>query len=138
MKHWTHAGTGSGESEFEDIVRFNEAIDKAIAESIHEYSKAVGQYRDMFLAVLGHDLRSPLNAVLNASEFLTEEARLSERDHGLVKAIRGGGPRGKRPAREIGGATGSGSILPGGWPRRTGESWRWSPPAEGARPSRFA
>ncbi len=93
MKHWTEAGTGSGESEFEDIVRFNEAIDKAIAESIHEYSKAVRQYRDMFLAVLGHDLRSPLDAVLNASEFLTEDAELSERDHRLAQAIRGSGVR---------------------------------------------
>jgi signal transduction histidine kinase len=93
MKHWTEAGAGSGESEFEDIVRVNEAIDKAIAESIHEYSKAVKQYRDMFLAVLGHDLRSPLDAVLNASEFLTEEARLSERDHRVVQALCGSGVR---------------------------------------------
>jgi signal transduction histidine kinase len=93
MKHWTEAGTGSGESKFEDTVRFNEAIDKAIAESIHEYSRAVREYRDMFLAVLGHDLRSPLDAVLNASEFLTEDARLSERDHGVAQAIRGSGVR---------------------------------------------
>lgn len=93
MKYWTEAGTGSGEPKFEDIVRFNEAIDKAIAESIHEYSKAVRQYRDMFLAVLGHDLRSPLDAVLNASEFLTEDARLSERDHRVAQAIRGSGVR---------------------------------------------
>ena len=93
MQHWTEAGTGSDASEFEDIIRFNEAIDKAIAESIHEYSKAVRRYRDMFLAVLGHDLRSPLDAVLNASEFLTEDGRLSERDHRLAEAIRGSGAR---------------------------------------------
>ena len=93
MQHWTGAGTSSARSEVEDLIRFNEAIDKAIAESIHEYSKAVRGYRDMFLAVLGHDLRSPLNAVLNASEFLAEEARLSERDHRLAQAILGSGGR---------------------------------------------
>lgn len=93
VKHWIEAGTGSDDSKFEDIVRFNEAIDKAIAESIHEYSKAVRQYRDMFLAVLGHDLRSPLDAVLNGSEFLTEDARLSERDQRVAEAIRGSGVR---------------------------------------------
>lgn len=93
MQHWTQAGIGSAESEVADLIRFNEAIDQAIAESIHEYSKAVGRYRDMFLAVLGHDLRSPLDAVLNASTFLTENARLSESEHRLVEAIRGSGAR---------------------------------------------
>ena len=93
MKHWTDAGTGSDRSDAEDIIRFNEAVDKGISESIHEYSKAVREYRDMFLAVLGHDLRSPLDAVLNASEFLTDDAELSERDHRLAKAIRGSGVR---------------------------------------------
>jgi signal transduction histidine kinase len=92
-QHWTEVGTGSARSEVEDLIRFNEAIDKAIAESIHEYSKVVRRYRDMFLAVLGHDLRSPLNAVLNASTFLTENARLSERDHRLAQAILGGAVR---------------------------------------------
>ena len=93
IQHWTAAGAGSGQSEVEDLIRFSEAIDKAIAESIHEYSKAVRGYRDMFLAVLGHDLRSPLDAILNASGFLTEDAELSERDHRLVKAILGSGVR---------------------------------------------
>lgn len=50
---------------------------EAISESIHEYSEAIREYRDMFLAVLGHDLRSSLEAVLNASEFLTDGAELS-------------------------------------------------------------
>jgi len=93
MQHWSQAGIGSAQSEIEDLIRFNESIDQAIAESIHEYSKSVGRYRDMFLAVLGHDLRSPLDAVLNASTFLTENARLSEPDHRLAQAIRGSGLR---------------------------------------------
>jgi len=38
---------------------------------------------------------------------------------------------------EIANATGSDSTSPGGWPRRTGEPWKWSPPPTGARPSRF-
>ncbi len=93
MQHWTRAGIGSARSEVDDLIRFNEAIDQAIAESIREYSKAVRRYRDMFLAVLGHDLRSPLDAVLNGSAFLTENARLSQSEHRLVEAIRGSGLR---------------------------------------------
>jgi len=93
MRHWTEAGTGSVRSEIEDVIRFNEEIDRAIAESIHEFSKAVNGYRETFLAVLGHDLRSPLNAVLNASEFLTSTSDLSDRDQRLAEAINGSGTR---------------------------------------------
>lgn len=52
-----------GSSEIEQIMRFNEAIDQALAASIDSYSMAVTTSRDMFLAVLGHDLRSPLQAI---------------------------------------------------------------------------
>ncbi len=53
----------TGSSEIEQIMRFNEAIDQALAASIESYSTAVTTSRDMFLAVLGHDLRSPLQAI---------------------------------------------------------------------------
>ena len=53
----------TGNSEIEQMMRFNEAIDQALAVSIESYSTAVTTSRDMFLAVLGHDLRSPLQAI---------------------------------------------------------------------------
>jgi signal transduction histidine kinase len=48
-------------SDPEDIARFNEAIDQAIAESLSRYSKLLKTSQDMFLAILGHDLRNPLS-----------------------------------------------------------------------------
>ncbi len=59
-----------GASEIEEIMRFNEAIDQALAESVDSYSSAVKTSRDMFLAVLGHDLRSPLQAVRMTGQLL--------------------------------------------------------------------
>jgi len=53
----------AGTSEVEQITRFNESIDQALAESVASYSAAVSTSRDMFLGVLGHDLRSPLQAI---------------------------------------------------------------------------
>src|SRR5918993_3864076 len=50
----------------EDVARFNEAVDQALAESIASYSERVAHSRDTFLAVLGHDLRSPLSAITSA------------------------------------------------------------------------
>ena len=75
---WRHYETTSGETAaIEEIARFNEAIDQALAESVHRYSSDVVASRDMFLAVLGHDLRSPLQSIEMASHLLTMPA-LSE------------------------------------------------------------
>jgi signal transduction histidine kinase len=57
----------------EDIARFNEAVDQALAESIASYSERVAHSRDTFLAVLGHDLRSPLSAITSALLVLEDE-----------------------------------------------------------------
>jgi signal transduction histidine kinase len=52
------------------MTRFNESIDQALAESISNYSDEVARSRDTFLAILGHDLRSPLSAIANSSLYL--------------------------------------------------------------------
>src|SRR4029077_17391753 len=52
------------------MTRFNESIDQALAESIVNYSDEVARSRDTFLAILGHDLRSPLSAIANSSLYL--------------------------------------------------------------------
>ena len=50
----------------DEIARFNEAIDQALAESIQRYSSDVA----MFLAVVGHELRTPLWTIQGSSEVL--------------------------------------------------------------------
>ena len=53
------------------MVRFNEAIDQALAESIVTYSARADHVRELFLAILGHDLRAPLSSMASAGELLT-------------------------------------------------------------------
>ncbi len=55
-----------------EMVRFNEAIDQALVESIITYTKHTDQTREMFLAVLGHDLRAPLAGLAMASVSLLQ------------------------------------------------------------------
>ncbi len=57
----------------EDTLRFNEAIDQAVAESVAFYTSEVSRWRDIFLGVLGHDLRSPVNTVLIAAELVRQK-----------------------------------------------------------------
>ena len=52
----------------EEIARFNEAIDEALAESVNRYSDDVST----FLSVVGHDLQGPLQAIEGSSEMLAK------------------------------------------------------------------
>jgi signal transduction histidine kinase len=56
-----------------DMVRFNETIDQALAESVLTFSDQGARTRDTFLAILGHDLRSPLSAMITASQMLASQ-----------------------------------------------------------------
>lgn len=56
----------------DDVIRFNEAIDQAFAESIVTFSSRTEQARDMYDAILGHDLRGPLAAMTMAGALLAE------------------------------------------------------------------
>jgi signal transduction histidine kinase len=60
---WLKECTMSGEQQINDLIRFNEAIDQSLAESIARYSQAVMSAQDVFLGTLGHDMRSPLNTL---------------------------------------------------------------------------
>ena len=79
----------------EEIARFNEAVDRALGESVECYSIAVAASRDMFLAVLGHDLRSPLQAI-ELSSYLLGAAALADEKR-LKAALRV-----KRSSKEMG------------------------------------
>lgn len=54
------------------MVRFNEAIDQALSESVITYSKHSAVVRDTLLATLGHDLRSALATMVMAGDYLTQ------------------------------------------------------------------
>jgi signal transduction histidine kinase len=80
-------GYGDAASAYE-IARFNEAIDQALAESVGTYSQELGKSRDTFLAILGHDLRSPLNAIAGALQVLSGRAAEADRAQALASANR--------------------------------------------------
>ncbi len=54
----------------DDVVRFNEAIDQALAESVSFYSAQVERSRNLLLGMLGHDMRNPLQAIRMTASYL--------------------------------------------------------------------
>jgi signal transduction histidine kinase len=70
LHQWTSQMASRQATDMEDVTRFNEAIDQALAESIARYAHLVKQSENMFLAILGHDLRNPLGTVITGATFI--------------------------------------------------------------------
>lgn len=61
-----------------DLIRFNEAIDQSLAESFSEFTQSVENAKELFLAILGHDLRSPLAAIYSTLLLMSESGEIME------------------------------------------------------------
>jgi signal transduction histidine kinase len=70
-----------------DLIRFNEAIDQTLTESISYYSKKVDHSRNLFLGVLSHDLRNPIGAMLMSAQLTGRIGSLSERQKMLISQV---------------------------------------------------
>ncbi|CRM14329.1 sensor histidine kinase [Pseudomonas sp. 58 R 12] len=73
--------------DIDDMNRFHEAIDQALTESIASYSRAVEASRNVFLGILGHDLRTPLGAILLGADILRRSEELGERGNKVAGQI---------------------------------------------------
>ena len=74
----------------DDMIRFNEAIDQAVAESLVEFSRTVESWRNVFLGALGHDLRGPLTAVVGTAELLVDSTRDTPHARHADRILNGG------------------------------------------------
>jgi signal transduction histidine kinase len=87
VRLWTEDQQRFGPTELDDLIRFNEAIDQAVAESLGRYSREIDETRERFLAVLGHDLRNPLGAIATSTAFLLEMGNLDPEQATLIRAV---------------------------------------------------
>ena len=84
LRLWLSKGFNRDDAHAYELARFNEAIDQALAESVAAYSQEFAKSRDIFLAVLGHDLRSPLDAVAASFQVLSVSAEGAARSDALA------------------------------------------------------
>lgn len=73
--------------DIDDMNRFHEAIDQALTESIASYSRAVEASRNVFLGILGHDLRTPLGAILLGADMLRRSEEVGKRGNKVAGQI---------------------------------------------------
>jgi signal transduction histidine kinase len=70
LRLWDDSGPEPSDSSVDDVTRFNESIDQSLSKAVSSYTKRVNQSRDLFLAILGHDLRNPLNSISMSAAML--------------------------------------------------------------------
>lgn len=90
LRLWLDHAPHFGDDASDDLVRFNEAIDQAVAESVTYYTAEVDRWRHVFLGVLGHDLRGPLNAILLTAEVLSRMGTREPLSRHTVRLIQSG------------------------------------------------
>ena len=79
VKLWRSKNHDLIDADLTDLTRFNEAIDQAMTESISYYTKAVDHSRNMFLGILGHDLRNPIGAASMSAQLMVKAGTLDEK-----------------------------------------------------------
>ncbi len=87
LKLWGKTGPALDDEDFGDMTRFNEAIDQELAESVNFYTDRVARSREMVVGILGHDLRSPLQAIALSTQLSLHMGQLNERQTMLSKKV---------------------------------------------------
>jgi len=76
LRLWALDAAITTASDIRDMIRFNEAIDQAQTESMARYSRMLREAQNLFLAILGHDVRTPLGAVSMGAQVLLMDQTL--------------------------------------------------------------
>ena len=82
IRLWIDTAGELTRKDLDDLVRFHEAIDQALAESTTRFTQDLDQSKEIFLAMLGHDLRTPLGAIIGSAHAMVNAKELPE---GMLK-----------------------------------------------------
>ena len=68
IRLWQRCAFEIDSASLNDMIRFNEAIDQVLGEGAITYTQEIDRSRELFLGILGHDLRNPLSAISSLAE----------------------------------------------------------------------
>ena len=94
LRLWTESTPSVDLHDLDDVTRFNEAIDEALADSLKVFVAEADHRRHLFMGVLGHDLRGPLHTIMGCAQLTlrkrpedAREAAMILRSAAQVKAL---------------------------------------------------
>ena len=70
IRLWIDSSPELDHSAFDQLIRFNEGIDQALSESTARFMQEIEESRDLAIAVMAHDLRNPLNAMVSSAQMI--------------------------------------------------------------------
>lgn len=79
LRLWQNRVKKADEFDLQDMLRFNEAIDQSITESIARFSAMLRDSQNVFLSILGHDVRNPLGAIGMGTQLIMQDPTLAPR-----------------------------------------------------------
>jgi signal transduction histidine kinase len=93
IRLWRGSKREATSADFDDLERFDEAIDQTLTTSVSRYMRELDHAKETFLGILGHDLKTPLSAVIASAQFLLEARELSDGQRGMAERIERAGRR---------------------------------------------
>ncbi len=67
-------------TDFHDMIRFNEAVDEVWMISLKRFQEKLDESKNIFLGILGHDLRNPIATIKGSHSILKLSENLSEKE----------------------------------------------------------
>ncbi len=87
LRRWVDGCTHFDRAAVVGQIRFGEAMDQALTESVALFGARVAESRGLLLGVLGHDIRTPLGAIRMSAQLLERTQGLDDRQSKAVQRI---------------------------------------------------
>ena len=79
LRLWQDRVKQADENDLRDMLRFNESIDQSLTEALASFSSMLRDSQNVFLAILGHDVRNPLGAISMGTQLIMQDTTLAPR-----------------------------------------------------------
>jgi signal transduction histidine kinase len=86
IRLWVARAPQAASGTLDELTRFNEGIDQALSESVVRFSDQVDESRELYMGVLGHDLRTPLQVIVQSTAYLNRSG-LPEKQQKAVAQV---------------------------------------------------
>jgi signal transduction histidine kinase len=87
LRLWQMQASGLDQEEVADMLRFNEAVDQSLTESVARFSSMLRESQNVFMAILGHDVRNPLGAISMGAQMMMQDGALPANHHQVANRI---------------------------------------------------
>lgn len=88
LRMWAGAGFVRSPEAFDDLVRFNEALDQLTTSAVLAFSQAVERDRALLMGIVAHDLRGPLHTASMSLHLLAHRHPTAREDEALGQVRR--------------------------------------------------